>query len=289
MPGGSSPLPTQRELGLGSAVVGFQGEPGAYSEEAALALFPDADTLGHPSFTHVFDALAGSGLGAAVLPVENSLAGIVQEPNDLLWQRPGLRVRGEYVHPIRHCLMGGEGEVRRALSQPIALAQCRLYLEAQGIELVPFHDTAGSARHVSQSPEPGLAAIASAAAARRYGLRILAENIQNDPSNRTRFLVVDRGLPARPGTAQPGWKASLAFIAAHRPGSLVTALTAFSSRGVNLTRLDSRPLPDRPFEYLFYVDFEIGDAAAAESALLELEGEVASLKLFGTYPAAPPV
>ncbi len=263
----------------------FQGEPGAYSEEAALALFPGSETVGHTTFTRVFDELCESERAVAVLPVENSLAGIVQEVNDLLWERRGLRVGTEHVHPIRHCLLAAaEGPVHRAISHPQALAQCRRHLEAKGIEPVPFHDTAGAARHLSENSEPGLAAIASAAAAERYGLRVLAAGIQDDPSNRTRFLVVSQGIPERPRTAQDGWKASLAFLAAHRPGSLVAALTALSSRGVNLMRLDSRPLRDRPFEYLFYLDFVIDDPDRAEAALVELEEQAAEVRLFGSYP-----
>ena len=223
-----------------------------------------------------------------MLPVENSLAGIVQEVNDQLWRNRGLRVVGEHVHPVRHCLLAASGSVpvKRAISHPQALAQCRQWLLDNNVEPVPFHDTAGAARHLGEVRTPGMGAIASAAAASRYGLVVIAEGIQDDPSNRTRFVVVERGLASRPAAAQPGWKASLAFIAAHRPGSLVASLQAFSSRGVNLTRLDSRPLPDRPFEYLFYLDFEITEPQSAEDALSELEAQAHEVRLFGSYPAA---
>jgi prephenate dehydratase len=147
-------------------------------------------------------------------------------------------------------------------------------------------DTAGAARQVAESQVRGLAAIASRSAARRYGLQVMAEDIQDDPSNRTRFLVVERGVPTRPEDAAANSKASLAFIAAHRPGSLVEALQAFSKRGVNLTRLDSRPLRDRPFEYLFHVDFEVGDPDAAGDALADLEAQATEVRYFGAYPAA---
>jgi prephenate dehydratase len=267
--------------------IAYQGEAGAYSEEAARAVRPGARTFGQATFQAVFGELTSRSMDAAVLPVENSLAGVVQEVNDGLWRNRGLRVVAEYVHPVRHCLLApGEGPVKRAISHPQALAQCREWLTAHGIEPVPFHDTAGAARHLSEVRTPGLGAIASRAAASRYGLRLVAEGIQDDPSNRTRFVVVERGVADRPAAARAGWKASLAFIAAHRPGSLVGALQCFSIRGVNLTRLDSRPLPDRPFEYLFYLDFEIGDPENSEEALVELEAQTHESRLFGSYPAA---
>ena len=115
---------------------------------------------------------------------------------------------------------------------------------------------------------------------------MLAEGIQDDLSNRTRFLVVDRGLPARPAECAGGCRSSLAMVTAHKPGSLVEALQCFSQRGVNLARLDSRPIAGRPFQYRFYLDFEVGDAGAAEAALAELESVAAEVRLFGTFPAA---
>ena len=268
----------------GWARVGYQGEPGAYSEEAALAVLPNATTVGFPTFTRAFDALESREVDAAVLPVENSLGGIVQEVNDLMWERSGVRISGEVVHPVRHCLLGRGEPVVRALSHPQALLQCRRFLEARNIQAVTFHDTAGAARAVAEGMVMGSAAIASSAAARRYGLKILADGIQDDDSNQTRFVIVDRGAAAAPGAGLT--KASLAFIGAHKPGSLVSALQCFSARSINLTRLDSRPVPSRPWQYRFYVDFEIGDAAAAVEALQALAVEATEVKLFGSYPAA---
>ena len=265
--------------------VGYQGEPGAYSEEAAMAVLPAATTVGFATFSRVFDALAEREVDAAVLPVENSLGGIVQEVNDLLWERTGLRISAEIIHPIRHCLLGRGEPVVRALSHPQALLQCRRFLEARKIQAVTFHDTAAAARAVAEGMVVGSAAIASAAAAKRYGLKILAEAIQDDATNQTRFLIVDHGPIARPGGDGLN-KASLAFIGAHKPGSLVSALRCFSERGINLTRLDSRPVPNKPFQYRFYVDFEVDDPAAANAALDALEREANEVKLFGTYPAA---
>lgn len=269
----------------GWARVGYQGEPGAYSEEAALANLPKAITVGYPTFSRAFDAVSSREVDAAVLPVENSIGGIVQEVNDLLWERSGLRISAELIHPVRHCLLGRGEPVVRALSHPQALLQCRKFLEARQIQAVTFHDTAAAARAVAEGMVMGNGAIASAAAAKRYGLKILAEGIQDDNSNQTRFVIVDRGLPARPGA--PGLtKASLAFIGSHKPGSLVATLKCLSERGLNLTRLDSRPMPDRPWQYRFYVDFEVDDPKAANEGLEALERETTEVRLFGTYPAA---
>ena len=264
--------------------VGYQGEPGAYSEEAILTLFPGAAPVGHRTFTMAVDALLRDDVDCDVIPVENTLGGIVQEANDLLWDRRGLRLVREHVHPVRHCLLGVPGApVRRAISHPQALAQTRRYLEAHGIEAVPHHDTAGAARDLAEHPEPGLAAVASAAAARRYGLQVLAEGIQDDDSNQTRFVVVERGEPLRPGDAEPGGKCSLCFVAGHVPGSLVAALQCLAVRGVNLTRLEARPIPEKPFEYRFFLDFQVADPAVAEAALRDLEASTHEVRLFGTY------
>ena len=171
------------------------------------------------------------------------------------------------------------------------------------IHSVAFHDTAGAAREVAERREPGTAAIASRAAADRYGLLVLDEAIQDDSENRTRFLVIERGDPIRPESAalvlptphpSPppqggrglGHKCSVAFVTAHRPGSLALALDCFARRSVNLTRLDSRPMRGRPFEYRFYLDFAIDQLAGAEAALRALEDATAEVRLFGTYPAA---
>ena len=265
--------------------IGYQGEPGAYSDEAVLSLFPESESIGHPTFARLFDALLAGEVLAAVLPVENSLGGIVQEVNDLLWERSGVRITGEQLLPVRHCLLGRGEPIVRALSDPHVLAQCSRYLEARGIQAVAYPDTAGAARAVAEGMVAGSGAIASAAAGRRYGLNLLAEGIDDDASNQTRFVVVSRGEPDRPGDPALT-KASLAFIGAHRPGSLASALQCFGEGGVNLTRLDSRPMRDRPWQYRFYVDIEIADPEAAARSLAALVAETTEVKLFGTYPAA---
>lgn len=290
MSGDASPQNGRGASAFAGMKVAYQGEPGAYSDEAVTALFPDAQPVGFATFRLTFDALQMGAVEAAVLPVENSTAGVVQEVSDLLWETraaaPGLRVVREHVQPVRHCLLGWPGPVERALSHPQALAQCDRYLHSRQIRPVTFHDTAGAARAVAERREPGTAAIASRSAAARYGLYVLAEAIQDDSENRTRFVVVERGRPARPAEAGSGAKCSLAFVAAHRPGSLAHALDCFARRDLNLTRLDSRPMQGRPFEYRFYLDFAInGSAEAAEAALSDLEEASAEVRLFGAYPA----
>ena len=272
-----------------AARAAYQGEPGAYSEEALLALYPEAEPLGYRTFRAAFEALLQCEVDLAVVPVENTLGGIVQESNDLLWELPGLQLVQEYIHPIRHCLLGfASTRVERALSHPQALAQVRRYLEAHEIEPIPHYDTAGAARQVAEQPEPGLAAVAGVAAARRYGLEILAEGIQDDDSNRTRFVVVQPGEPIRPGQARSGSKCSLCFAAAHVPGSLVAALQCLSTRGLNLTRLEARPIPDKPFEYRFFLDFIVAEPSIAEQGFRDLEATAHEVRLFGTYGAFLP-
>lgn len=267
--------------------IAYQGEPGAYSDEAAQQLFPGVPTLGHPTFTAVFTAIGSGTAEAAVLPVENSVAGVVQEVSDLLWAHPALSVVGEHIAPIRHHLLGrGEVPVRRALSHPQALAQCAGWLARHQITPVPVHDTAGAARTVAERGEPDEGAIASRAAAERYQLRILASDIADQPSNRTRFLVVRQGS-APPLDSGPA-KLALGLVAEHRPGGLAQVLEVFARSQVNLTRLDSRPIPEQPFNYRFYVDAELAEAERLAPLLRALAEATAELRLFGAYPAPAP-
>src|SRR5207248_10223062 len=157
------------ELSPRSGAVAYQGEAGAYSDEAAQVVRPGARTIGHETFALAFRSLLERGVEAAVLPVENSLAGIVQEVNDLLWDNRLLTVVGEHVHPVRHCLLGHGEPVRRAISHPQALAQCRRWLAENNVEAVPFMDTVGAASQVVEAHVPGLGAAASKSAGKRYG------------------------------------------------------------------------------------------------------------------------
>ena len=262
----------------------YQGEPGAYSEEAAQQLFPGIPATGRPTFAAAFAGL-GSGR-AAVLPVENSLGGVVQEVSDLLWAHPEVLVSREHFLAVRHQLLAAtSAPVRRVLSHPQALAQCAGFLADRGIEPVPHPDTAGAARWVAEHQLPGEAAIASAAAAARYRLQVVAEDIADRPSNRTRFLVCAPGTLQLAPPALPA-KLSLGFVTAHRPGALAAVLLECSQRGLNLSRLDSRPIPDLPFEYRFYADLELEPGQDCAPLLAALGRLTSELRVFGLYARA---
>lgn len=239
--------------------------------------------MGLPTFAAAFDEVEEGAAQAAVLPVENSVAGVVQEVSDLLWAHPGLTVVQEHVSPIQHHLLSrGDEPVRRALSHPQALAQCAVWLAERQITPVPVHDTAGAAREVAERGGEGDGAIASRAAAARYRLRIVASDIADQPSNRTRFLVVRRGPQRAPATG--ALKLALGLVAQHRPGGLAQVLEVFAGKEVNLTRLDSRPIPEQPFNYRFYVDAELADAKQLPALLAALTVVTAELRLFGAFP-----
>ncbi len=275
-----------------SRTVLYQGEPGAYSDEAAQQLFPEATAEGRATFGEVFLAVAGGNADAAVVPVENSSAGVVQEVSDLLWEHCDLTVVGEHIAPIRHHLMSRGGRpVTRALSHPQALAQCARWLRDHQIQPIAFHDTAGAAREVAERGAPGDGAIASRAAADRYGLVVLASGVADDASNRTRFLVVQR-IGQTPQPAAGPAKYSLGFVTAHRPGGLARVLDLIARYDINLTRLDSRPIPEEPFHYRFYADLELADAAQLGELTTALLATTSELRPFGVYrpgldPAAP--
>ena len=276
---GTAPAPARR--------IAYQGEPGAYSEEMVIRVDPTAVAQPEATFAQVVAALVAGQVDRAVLPIENSLAGVVQEVSDQLSEHP-VHIVAEHLLPVRHCLLGFPGPpVVRVRSHPQALGQCRHYLTRLGAVPVPAPDTAGAARQLAEDREPGTAVIASAAAAGRYGLTVLAEGIQDRDDNTTRFVSVERGPAARPGDAGiHRGKVSITLETAHQPGGLYTALGAFARRDLNLTRLDARPVPDRPWEYRFYLDFEYEDPQTATGALAELEESAHTVRILGTYPTA---
>jgi prephenate dehydratase len=267
--------------------VAYQGEPGAYSERALGVLFPDADVMPCETIRLTFSRVTSGEADFGVVPVENSQAGSVNESYDLLLRSNLVQLVGEVVIRVDHALLGPPGArlegIRRAYSHWQALAQCEEFLSAHHIDPVPVHDTAGGARMVAEAGRPEQAAIASVEAAAKLGLAVLAEHIQTHPDNFTKFGVIgtrDAGLG-------PANKTSLVMAGDDRPGSLFRSLQPFADRGVNLTKLESRPRRGAPFEYVFYIDLDGSleqDHVAA--ALDEVRLHTSMLKVLGSYPAS---
>lgn len=266
--------------------VAFQGERGAYSEAAAIAYFGTLEPLPCRTLAAVFDAVERGTVDRGMVPVENSQAGSINDTYDLLVRRP-LHIVGEHNQRIEHCLLALRGEtldsIRTVLSHPQALAQCDAFLARGGWETVATYDTAGSAQIVAVDRRAGVAAIASRHAAEIYGLEVLAHGIETSPVNYTRFLAISL-TPAPPVDRA---KTSVVFSTANVPGALYRALGAFAQRGINMTKLESRPRRDRPWEYLFYVDIETHrDSPEGQAALDELARSCAFLRVLGSYPRA---
>ena len=267
--------------------VAFQGEPGAYSEEAAVRLFGEVETVPCTLLSDVFDAVAAGRADRGVVPVENSQAGSINETYDLLLARD-LVIAGELNLRVVHCLMALPGQaldgVTRIYSHPQALAQCEAYLRRLGAQAVPSYDTAGSAKMIREQRLVGSAAVASGRAARIYELEILAEGIETNPNNYTRFLTIDRSPAPR---VDPS-KTSVVFGLRNQPGTLYAALGALATRGINLTKIESRPGRERPWEYVFYVDFDgHADDAVVREALRDLRGPTTFVRVLGSYPRSP--
>jgi len=269
-------------------VVAYQGERGAYSEQAVRQHFGSEVTpLPCRGFPGIFDAIHDKRAGYGMLPVENSLAGTVIPAYDELVDHD-LRVQAEVILKIEHCLMAVPGQtladIRQARSHPQALAQCAQTLNRLGIEPVSHYDTAGAARDLAKEPEPGTAAIASALAAETYGLEILARNIEDLSLNFTRFFVLGHSDPPCSGPC----KTSIIFTTRHEAGALISVLDELAKRQINLTKIESRPRRNRPWHYLFYVDFDgHEDDLIIQESLLGILKHSSFLKVLGSYPAAP--
>lgn len=267
--------------------VAFQGVRGAYSEAALLRHYgAGAEPLPCAFSEGVFDAVESGRADAGFVPVENSIAGLVGVNTDLLLERRVSAVAEAYL-PIEHCLLGRPGDrledVVAVYSHPIALAQCRDFLNGRRLKTVPEYDTAGAAELVAQRGLPGEAAIASRRCAEVYGLAVLAEGIQSARDNYTRFLAFVREGEVPPGLKTE--KTSLAFSVHHHPGALLDCLKVFADHAINLSRLESRPIPSNPFEYSFFVDALSGAGdAAMRAALAELRAAARSVKVLGSYP-----
>jgi prephenate dehydratase len=267
--------------------VGYQGERGAFSELAVQTLFPGAEAIPIRTLRQVFEHVEKGEVEHAVVPLENSLAGSINETYDLL-SRGRAFVVGEVVVAVDHALLALPGtalqDVRRVASHPQALAQCDAFLATLDAEPVPVYDTAGAAKRIAEEHRDGEAAIASEQAAAIYGLEVLASRIQTSPHNRTRFAAVGREL----NPLAPADKTSLLLEIRHEPGSLYRCLQPFAERDLNLSKLESRPVGDRPWEYWFYLDVQagIGDPTLAE-ALADLEREADRVQVVGSYARAP--
>ncbi len=268
--------------------VAFQGERGAYGEEAVVRHFgASAQPAPQISFADVFRVVASGEVDAGLVPIENSQAGSINEVYDLL-RTAGLFVTGETCLPVNHCLLclpGQElGEITRVLSHPQALAQCDAYLRGLGVEIVAAYDTAGSAKLIREQQLRGVAAVASVRAAELYDLEILASGIQTIPNNFTRFVALER-QPSAPVAASV--RTVLLLITSHVPGALHRALGEFAARDINLLKLESRPSREKPWEYIFYLDIEGSpDQPPVGEALAALASHGMQVQVFGSYPRA---
>jgi prephenate dehydratase len=266
-------------------VIAFQGERGAYGEEAVLKHFgADAEPLPCMSFQDVFTMVSSGKVDLGLVPIENSQAGSINENYDLLRQHD-LYVSGEICLPVDHCLLALPGQglsaITRVISHPQALAQTDVFLRELKAELVATYDTAGSAKIIREQQLEGVAAVASETAATIYNLEILARSIQTVRDNSTRFVVLNRA----PGDHKDGpQKTMMVFSTSHRPGSLHKAMGALAERNLNLLKLESRPSRNRAWEYVFYLDFEgHREDPVVREALAEMAAHTVFCKVLGSF------
>jgi prephenate dehydratase len=266
--------------------VAIQGERGAFSHQAALKLLPKAQVLACSRSIEVFDALDSGRAGAAVIPVENTLAGPVGEHLDLLLERD-VFIHREVRLRIEHNLIAAPGvklkDIRQVLSHPVALDQCRnFFRHHKGISAVPFYDTAGAVKHVVAQELRDVAGIASRQAAREYGGKILMAGLEDNKQNVTRFFLILKKRKVSAGAD----KTSLAFSLKNVAGALSKALSVFALRDLDLSKIESRPVRGKPWEYCFFVDVMRGDDQPMRLALRHLEEIAGFVKVLGIYPRA---
>lgn len=284
--------------------VAIQGELGSFSHEAAERMLPKCTVVPCARSVEVFDRLAQGSVGAAVIPIENTLAGTVAEHADLMLTRE-VFIQGEYLLRIVHNVIAKPGvrlgSLRRVLSHPVALDQCRDFFRRHPtIEAVPFYDTAGSVKHVISAKLNDAAGIAGRQAAREYAGSILESGVEDDKRNFTRFFLIrnlarmgSRATKKKKGSAdyrrlipRGANKTSIVFQVKNVPGALFKSLSVFALRDISLSKIESRPMRGRPWEYFFYVDFLRGDDEPARNALRHLEEVAEFVKVLGIYPAA---
>jgi arogenate/prephenate dehydratase len=272
--------------------IAYQGEPGAFSEAAARQVTADAEPVACKNFEDVFAAVEENWVACGVLPIENSIGGSIHRNFDLMLEH-NLTIVGEVELPVVHNLLAlpgvALGNIRRVYSHPQALAQCDRFLRTlTGVEIIATYDTAGSAKLVAGGKMQDAAAIASARAAEVFGLAIVKPSIQDYEHNVTRFLVVTTGAADTFKPAGEPDKTTLVFTLPNEPGALFKALSVFALRGISLTKLESRPIPGRKWEYLFYVDLMARDQVACTRALAHLGEFATMLRVLGSYPSYNP-
>jgi prephenate dehydratase len=271
--------------------VAFQGEPGAFSEAAAIQLLGDAiTTVPRATFDAAFCAIGEGAADAVLAPVENSLAGSVVRVFDLLLESR-LAIVAETILPIEMQLIALPGasleDICSVASHPMALAQCERFFAAHPQwKRVPAEDTAGSVREVLSRRDKSCAAIAGRRAAEHYRGVILAERIQDNAENFTRFVLLVPEEEAVAWVSSEARKTSLAMRLAHRPGALLASLAPFAKQGVNLLKIESRPIHGRPWEYQFFIDVEANETARLDQALAEVRSATSALRVLGRYKAA---
>jgi chorismate mutase/prephenate dehydratase len=269
------------------ASVAFQGEIGAYSEEAAYQFFGTSILLKPcESLENVFKAVEKDEVQFGVVPVENSLEGSISQSYDLLLDS-SLKVCGEIELRVVHCLIGMPesrlDSIKKVYSHPQALGQCKTFLRHLGCELIPTYDTAGSVKLIKEKGSPDSGAIASARAAEIYGMKILVREIEDNPNNFTRFFILSKHDSPRTGND----KTSIVFSVKHKPGALYQSLKELATRKINLTKIESRPTRRKAWEYNFYLDFEgHREDAICREALENLENTSLFVKVLGSYPKA---
>lgn len=278
--------------------VSFPGERGAYSEAAAVSFFAgqEVETVPHLTFAGAMGSTVDGDTDYTILPVENSIEGSVGESYDLLTSTP-LVAAGEIHHRIRHCLIGygRMSDVKQVWSHPQALGQCRRFLEEREMRAVSAYDTAGSIKNVRDAKDREVAGIASKEAAELYGVPVIAEDIADNSSNYTRFLILAaRGrdtsglVQPPPGAGGATYKTSITLSIKHEPGSLYRVIKNFYENNVNMTKIESRPTRGNAWEYNFYVDFEGHAEDPRIAGMLERICSDSSVRVLGSYPSAAP-
>ncbi|MBA2381211.1 MAG: prephenate dehydratase [Chloroflexi bacterium] len=274
----------------------FQGEPGAFSEEAVLGFFGDArERVAVPTWRSVFEAVADGSANRGVIAIESSLAGTIRETYDLLgeYYDRDVRIVGEVAVPVRLALLALPGQsldwIERVYSHGQALVQADAFLRSREWQVMTTYNTAGAARMIAERRERNAAAVASPRVAALYGLEILANDIQAGEENRTRFAVLAGQQAASTAPAEPGvpHRTTLVFAVRNVPGSLHRCLGAFAARGVNLSSLESRPARRARWEYVFWVDLDAAvDDPSCAAALDDLRAETEMVRILGSYPRA---